>query len=158
MRESLRTLRTLRERHFLILVLLGFGLAGCENGDPLVKEQQAIEAYKVAHGITAEPLASGLYYIQTKAGSGVSPKYGSQVKVKYKGTFTDGTEFDSGTFSFNLGYSQVIAGWDEGISYMKEGGKAILIVPSSLGYGTTKHGDIPGYSPLVFEVELIDVF
>ncbi len=139
-------------------LLLAVGISGCETGDPLEKEKEAIEAYKLAHNITTAPLASGLYYIETKAGTGVGPKYGSQVKVKYKGTFTDGKEFDSGTFSFYLGYGQVISGWDEGISYMKEGGKATLIIPSSLGYGTRGYGDIPGYTPLVFEVELIDVF
>jgi FKBP-type peptidyl-prolyl cis-trans isomerase len=161
MTKAFQRLSTLKAVPVLVsIALLVFvqGFTGCESGDPLEKEKAAIEAYKVANGITTQPLASGLYYIATKTGTGVSPKYGSQVKVKYKGTYTDGTEFDSGTFSFFLGYGQVISGWDEGISYMKEGGKAILIIPSSLAYGTDGYGDIPGYSPLVFEVELIDVY
>lgn len=132
-------------------------LAGCESGDPYEKERLAIESFKTAQKITAEPLPSGLYYVETKAGTGVTPVYGSKVKVKYTGSYTDGTVFDSGTFSFNLGMSQVIKGWDEGIGYMKEGGTAILIVPSDLGYGPNGYSDIPGYTPLVFTVELIDI-
>lgn len=132
-------------------------LAGCEKGDPYAKENQAIDAYKTAHNITTQPLASGLYYVETKTGTGAKPGYGARVRVKYIGTYTDGTTFDSGTFDFNLGMGSVIAGWDEGISYMKEGGKAILIVPSDLGYGPNGYGSIPGYTPLVFSVELINI-
>ena len=132
-------------------------IGGCESGDPYVKEKAAIEAYMKAKNLTAVPKTSGLYYIETKAGTGAAPKYGAKVKVNYTGTFTNGTVFDSGTFSFNLGMGKVIAGWDEGISYMKEGGTAILIVPSDLGYGPNGYSDIPGYTPLVFTVELVDI-
>jgi FKBP-type peptidyl-prolyl cis-trans isomerase len=78
--------------------------------------------------------------------------------VKYTGSYTDGTIFDSGTFSFKLGFGQVITGMDEGIALMKEGGKATLIIPSDLAYRSNGSGDIPGYTPLVFAVELLDVF
>lgn len=139
----------------LALVVL---LSSCEKADPYEKEKAAIQEYLTAHNFTTAPLESGLYYIETKAGTGLRPAYGSKVRVKYKGTFTDGTEFDSGTFDFILGLGRVIAGWDEGIGYMKEGGKAILIVPSDLAYGPNGYSDIPGYTPLVFEVELIDIF
>lgn len=142
----------------LTIITATLFFAGCESGDPYEKERLAIEDYKNAHSITAEPLASGLYYIETRTGTGVAPAYGSQVEVKYKGTYTDDTVFDSGTTKFLLGMGNVIDGWDEGIALMKKGGKAILIIPSDLGYGPDKHGTIPGYTPLVFEVELINVF
>ncbi|MFA5814887.1 MAG: FKBP-type peptidyl-prolyl cis-trans isomerase [Bacteroidales bacterium] len=142
----------------LIVLTATLFFVGCESGDPYEKERLAIENYKQTHNITAEPLSSGLYYIETKAGTGASPAYGSKVRVKYKGTFVDGSEFDSGTFDFLLGLGRVIAGWDEGIGYMKEGGKAILIIPSDLGYGPNGSGSIPGYTPLIFDVELIDIF
>ncbi len=76
--------------------------------------------------------------------------------------FLDGEKFDSSydrgePFEFTLGAGQVIKGWDEGISYMKEGGKATLIMPSSLAYGAYGAGIIPPYTSLIFEVELIDV-
>ncbi|MCX6224443.1 MAG: FKBP-type peptidyl-prolyl cis-trans isomerase [Bacteroidia bacterium] len=146
-------------KHSMVLILaaaLIFG--GCKSDDPYEKERVAIESYKKAHNITAEPLASGLYYIETKAGTGAKAVYGSKVQVKYKGTFTDGTEFDSGTYDFLLGISSVIDGWTEGIGYMKEGGKAILIVPSDLGYGSDGNKEIPGYTPLIFDVELINIY
>lgn len=147
-----------RKRYGVLLILsVSLVFAACESGDPYDKEKQAIESYKKAHNITAAPLASGLYYIETKAGTGAKAAYGKKVQVKYTGTFTDGTVFDSGTFSFYLGLGQVISGWDEGIGYMKEGGKAILIVPSDLAYGPNGYSDIPGYTPLVFDVELLDV-
>ena len=62
-------------------------------------------------------------------------------------------------FEFDLGARQVIAGWDEGIAMMKEGGKAKLIIPSSLGYGANPRpgGVIKPYNTLVFDVELIEV-
>jgi FKBP-type peptidyl-prolyl cis-trans isomerase len=74
----------------------------------------------------------------------------------------DGTVFDQNLdyetpFTFTLGYSNVIQGWHEGISYMKDGGKATLIIPSSLGYSYNSSGLIPAYSTLIFEVELVNV-
>lgn len=138
-----------------LLPLIAF--SGCESGDPYEKERLAIAQYMEAHALTAQAKPSGLYYIETRTGTGAFPAYGKRVKVKYTGTFTDGTVFDSGTYTFVLGLGQVIAGWDEGIAYMKEGGKAILIVPSDLGYGPNGYSDIPGYTPLVFEVELVDI-
>jgi FKBP-type peptidyl-prolyl cis-trans isomerase len=145
---------------YSILAFLAAALffVGCESGDPYEKENLAIEAFKQDHSITIEPKASGLYYIETKAGTGTTPAYGKKVSVKYTGSYVDGTIFDSGTFSFNLGMGQVIEGWDEGIGYMKVGGKATLIVPSDLGYGPDGYGDIPGYTPLIFEVELLKIF
>jgi FKBP-type peptidyl-prolyl cis-trans isomerase FkpA len=142
---------------FLMILIASLFFAGCEPGDPYEKERLAIESYKKDHNITAEPLASGLYYIETKTGTGAKPAYGAKVKVKYTGTYTNGTVFDSGTYVFFLGMGGVIKAWDEGIGYMKEGGTAILIVPSDLGYGPDGNLDIPGYTPLIFTVELVDI-
>lgn len=126
------------------------------------KELDKLEDYIEEHNITTQPTASGLYYIETKVGTGVQAKSGDMVTVHYTGTFIDGTKFDSSydrgePFEFTLGQGNVIAGWDEGIAYMKKGGKAQLIVPSSLGYGAYDYSSIPGYSTLLFDVELIDV-
>lgn len=108
----------------------------------------------------AEASATGLYYVQTKAGTGNKPEVGMKVKVHYMGTFLDGSKFDSShdrgkPYEFALGKRQVIAGWDEGIANMNKGEKGVLIVPSSLAYGPGRQG-IPPYSTLVFEVELVD--
>ena len=124
-------------------------------------ERKAIAAYLEQNNISASPLPSGLYYIETGAGKGNHPKTGQSCSVNYTGKLLNGTVFDSSEgrepFSFSLGARQVIAGWDEGIALMKKTGKAILIVPSHLGYGGNKAGSIPPNSTLVFEVELMEI-
>lgn len=108
----------------------------------------------------AEPSATGLYYVQTKKGSGSKPEIGKKVKVHYTGTLLDGTKFDSSVdrgepFEFPLGRGQVIKGWDEGIANMQKGEKGFLIIPSDLAYGPGSRS-IPPFSTLIFEVELVD--
>ncbi len=125
------------------------------------KEKKLLEAYIADNDISESPTDSGMYYIETKAGTGNNPKTGDRVTVHYKGMFIDGEVFDSSIgkdpFTFTLGIGQVIRGWDEGIAYMKKGGKATLIIPSNLAYGVNGRGTIPGYSTLVFEVELLEI-
>mmetsp|Transcript_10693 Transcript_10693/g.11760 ORF Transcript_10693/g.11760 Transcript_10693/m.11760 type:complete len:252 (+) Transcript_10693:56-811(+) len=105
---------------------------------------------------------SGLVYVPMVVGEGAQPTVENTVEVHYHGTLTDGTVFDSSvergqTISFPLG--QVIKGWQEGLSMMKEGGKATLVIPSDLGYGDAGSGDtIPPGATLIFEVELFKVF
>lgn len=120
------------------------------------------QAFLKENNITTKPLPSGLIYIKKKEGSGAQPQPGQKVQVHYTGTLLDGTKFDSSVdrgepFEFVLGQGQVIQGWDEGIALMREGGTARLIIPSSLGYGERDMGQIPPYSTLVFDVELIKV-
>ena len=104
-----------------------------------------------------------MYYIETLKGTGKKAGDEKKVKVHYTLYLTDGTKLQSSLdggqpFEFTLGKGQVIRGWDEGISMMNEGGKAELIVPSIIGYGERGKGkDIPPFTPLVFEVELLEV-
>lgn len=127
----------------------------------MAKEQPVLEKYLADNNIKAKPTASGLYYVETKKGSGSNPKPTDIVKVHYTGKLLDGTVFDSSVqrgepAEFPL--NQVIPGWTEGLQLMKKGGKAILILPSNLAYGPQGAGEkIPPYSPLAFEVELIDI-
>lgn len=139
----------------LLFVLLPV-LSACEKSR-IEKETELLQKYLVENNIEAEPTSSGIYYIEVLKGSGPSPKGGDQVTVKYKGYFVDGEVFNEGEFTFPLGYGYVIAGWDEGIRYMNEGGKALLIIPSQMGYGAEGRDDIPGYTTLIFEVELISI-
>jgi FKBP-type peptidyl-prolyl cis-trans isomerase FkpA len=101
---------------------------------------------------------SGLYYLEEVAGTGETPVAGDTVYVQYKGSFLDGTVFDTNVgkadFSFPLGVGYAIYGFDEGISYMKTGGKSTFLIPSKLGYGASGNYYISGYTPLLFEVTL----
>ena len=105
--------------------------------------------------------ASGLQYQVLREGNGQSPKATDTVECHYEGTLIDGTKFDSSydrgqTATFPL--NQVIAGWTEGLQLMKEGGKYRFFIPYELGYGERGAGaSIPPFSPLVFEVELLDI-
>lgn len=106
-------------------------------------------------------LPSGLQYKTEREGTGASPKATDTVEVHYRGTLLDGTEFDSSykrgkPISFPL--NGVIPGWTEGLQLLKEGGKAILYIPSKLAYGPQGAGGIIGPNEtLIFEVELLRV-
>ena len=106
--------------------------------------------------------ASGLQYEVVTEGKGKKPTPTSTVTVNYKGTLTDGTEFDSSykrnepaTFPVN----GVIKGWTEGLQLMSEGSKYRFVIPADLAYGEHGAGGgvIPGNAVLVFEVELLKV-
>ena len=98
-----------------------------------------------------------------KVGNGAQPTFGSTVTVHYVGTLTNGKVFDSSRdrnqpFSFRIGTSEVIKGWDVGLSTMKVGGKRKLEIPPEMGYGSRAVGSIPANSTLIFEVELLNVY
>jgi len=96
-------------------------------------------------------------------GKGAEAKQGSTVKVHYVGTLKNGTRFDSSRdrgepFEFTIGKGGVIMGWDKGVPGMKVGGKRKLTIPHELGYGSAgQPPKIPGYSTLIFEIELLEV-
>lgn len=106
-------------------------------------------------------LPSGLQYEVIKAAEGPKPVATDEVTVHYKGTLTNGFQFDSSidrgqpaTFTLN----QVIPGWTEGLQQMSVGSKYRFFIPYSLGYGERGAGkDIPPYSTLIFEVELLKI-
>ena len=111
--------------------------------------------------------ADGLGIIDTKVGTGATPKAGQPVVVHYTGWLYDngkrGKKFDSSVdrgqpFEFPLGKGQVIPGWDEGVATMKVGGERTLIIPPSLGYGSNGAGGvIPPNATLLFDVKLLAV-
>jgi peptidylprolyl isomerase len=111
--------------------------------------------------------ASGLQITDSKVGTGVTPKPGQTCVMHYTGWLYEngvkGRKFDSSVdrnepFEFPIGQRKVIAGWDEGVSTMKVGGKRTLIIPPQLGYGARGAGGvIPPNATLMFDVELLDV-
>jgi FKBP-type peptidyl-prolyl cis-trans isomerase FkpA len=114
-----------------------------------------------AADVKEQKTASGISITTLQAGSGASPKSADVVKVHYRGTLTDGKEFDSSykrgqpaTFPLN----RVIPCWTEGVQTMKVGGKTKLVCPSNLAYGSRGvPGTIPPDSTLVFEIELLEI-
>ncbi|HEV7577141.1 MAG TPA: FKBP-type peptidyl-prolyl cis-trans isomerase [Caldimonas sp.] len=106
-------------------------------------------------------IAPGLVYRSLREGTGASPSAADSVQVHYRGTLLDGTEFDSSyarkepaTFPLN----RVIKCWTEGVQRMKVGGKAELVCPPELAYGTRGAGGmIPPNATLRFEVELLAI-
>lgn len=121
-------------------------------------DDEIIKEYIANNGLTATATGSGLYYVIETQGNGASCNTLSDVRVAYKGYFTDGSVFDESSIngiSFNL--QQVIKGWTEGIPYFKEGGNGILLIPSALAYGNTGNSSIPKNSVLIFDVKLLEV-
>ncbi len=127
------------------------------------KEKAASAAYitKAAAAPGAVKTDSGLIYREMTAGTGASPKATDNVKVNYRGTLINGTEFDS-SYSRNMPaefpLNGVIPCWTEGVQKMKVGGKAQLVCPSELAYGDQgRPPTIAGGATLVFEVELLSI-
>jgi len=117
-----------------------------------------LEANRTKQGV--QTTASGLQYKVVKEGGGEKPAASNTVSVHYRGSLTDGTEFDS---SYGRGepatfpLDRVIPGWTEGLQLMSEGSTYELYVPPDLAYGERGAGDkIPPQSALVFQVELLD--
>jgi FKBP-type peptidyl-prolyl cis-trans isomerase FkpA len=131
--------------------------------DSIAKSEEILNLrkYIFENKITEQPKPSGLIILMQVEGAGEKPQSGQKVTVHYTGYLLNGSKFDSSVdrgqpFTFTLGQGQVIKGWDEGIAELKPGSKAKLIIPSSIGYGAQGAGaNIPPYSTLIFEVELI---
>lgn len=144
----------------ILTILIGCNGTDSENEfiDYKVKNEQDITTYINEKDLDAQKSESGLYYVINEVGTGDQPNSNSNVTVAYKGTFLNGSVFDqsnSNGISFNL--QQVIKGWTEGITYFKEGGSGLLLIPAHLGYGNNDSRGIPGGSVLIFEIKLITV-
>ena len=121
-------------------------------GEKFLAENKAKEGVKTTE--------SGLQYKVITEGKGEIPADTCKVKVNYKGTMIDGTEFDSSykrnepaTFRAN----QVIKGWTEALTMMPVGSKWELYIPQELAYGSRESGQIKPFSTLIFEVELVGI-
>jgi FKBP-type peptidyl-prolyl cis-trans isomerase FkpA len=111
--------------------------------------------YVKKSGMAFKTTASGLQYSVQKEGTGDSPKNGYSCKCNYVGKFLDGKIFDQNK-GVDMPIGGMIPGFNEALMMMKKGGKATFLIPPAIGYGEQGGGPIPGNSPLVFEVELLD--
>ena len=146
-----------------VSVVLILSLVSCHPEAKLEKqEKEDIQTYLTDNSnLNFVKRPSGLYYLEVVAGTGLSPVKGDSAFVKYTGMLLDGYVFDSNvtsgsTLGFEVG--DMIAGFNEGVTLMKAGGKATLLIPSHLAYGTTgRYPYISGYTPLLFDIELVRV-
>lgn len=124
-------------------------IANKEAGEKFLAENKTKEGVQTT--------ASGLQYKVIKQGTGKAPAATDRVKVNYKGTLIDGTEFDKGE-GVVFGVNQVIPGWTEALQLMPAGSVYELYIPSDIAYGDRAAGDkIKPNSTLIFEVELVGV-
>lgn len=165
---------------FLFVILLVGGIYLLLSGGKPNKDLQTdstsgtVSNSEVAAEISAAPSAkpemtsvTELQIVDEKVGTGSAAVDGDKVSVNYTGTLTDGTVFDSNVipsfghvepFTFTLGASEMISGWNKGVAGMKVGGKRKLTIPSSMAYGDSGvPGTIPGGATLIFEVELLGI-
>jgi peptidyl-prolyl cis-trans isomerase A (cyclophilin A) len=155
--------------HFLTFsALILLPLLSCT--DERIKELEKEEAAGIQSYLTSNPSLnfdlkkSGLYYLEVEAGTGLPVNQQDTAYVFYTSKLLDGTQVDSNsgttdTLIFPVGRGYVISGFDEGVTYMKAGGKALFLVPSRLGFGSTGNyaNTIPGFTPLLFNVQLVRV-
>jgi peptidylprolyl isomerase/FKBP-type peptidyl-prolyl cis-trans isomerase FklB len=167
----------------IILAICGFATS-CKDNTAEELEEQELAAYKQAQWDEFEKKGedssyvkltnpAGNYYVyakKLKEGTGKKVYYNSHVSIYYVGKLTDGTVFESYVEATNTPflcsvsssyasttYSSVITGWSVALQYMREGDKYEVWIPQQLAYGSKETDDIPAYSTLIFEIELVSV-
>ena len=139
-----------------IFAVIGFIVKGTTPNTINTEDTESTEQ------VVAPPSDAKVETEEIVVGTGQEVKSGDTVVVHYLGTLPDGTKFDSSydrgePFETPIGSGAVIQGWDLGIPGMKVGGKRKLTIPAELGYGVQGQGSIPPNSPLIFEVELLEI-
>jgi FKBP-type peptidyl-prolyl cis-trans isomerase len=165
--------------YFKIMKIQALNDAIAERNAEIAKiaadEVIAENKYAIDNKLIVTTTSSGLKYTITKAGLKPKPQTGDTVYVNYTGKLLNGKVFDSSIqanavkaglnqpgrtyepISVIIGEHHIIQGWEEGLLLLNEGSKATFIIPSSLGYGEQGMGDIPPFSPLVFDLEITSV-
>jgi peptidylprolyl isomerase len=164
--EGVSTMKVGGKRQLIIPADLAYGERGAGGVIP-PKATLMFEVELLELGGKWQKTDSGLEFADDKEGTGAEPKTGQTCVMHYTGWLwkegAKGKKFDSSLgrgkpFSFPIGVSRVIKGWDEGVATMKVGGKRRLRIPAKLGYGEEGAGeDIPPNATLLFEVELLNV-
>jgi FKBP-type peptidyl-prolyl cis-trans isomerase len=126
------------------------------------QEKSLIERFAIGMDFDRSVTKSGLNIFSINKGNGSKAKSGNTVTIDYTASFIDGTVFDSTIernepFEFIIGSKEVIEGLEEGVEIMNVGDHNIFVIPFRLAYGSNKHGIIPPFSTLIFEVKLRNV-
>ena len=124
-------------------------------------DKKIIEDYLTANSLTAQSTSSGLYYIIQDPGGANHPTINSAISANYKGYLTNGTVFDQSYSTgqpSNFQLASVIKGWQEGLQLIGVKGKIKLLIPSTLGYGSTAKTNIPANSVLIFDIEMVEFY
>ena len=149
---------------YLFLAIIAILFMSCSNSeseppvDYSAQNETEIKAYIAENKLNATRTNSGLYYVINEEGTGKKPTATSNVTVAYKGYYTDKKTFGQSTdASITTNLQGLIAGWTEGIPFLKEGGSGILLIPAHLAYGSNESKGVPAGSVLIFEIKLISV-
>lgn len=122
---------------------------------------KSLEDYFKQEQIKPERINDGVFVEITQQGKGPVAKAGDYVKINFVGSLLNESVFDQSEsntpFVFQLGRRQVIKGWDIGLSKFNAGSKGRLYIQPLYGYGKTKVGNIPANSPLIFDIELLEI-
>jgi FKBP-type peptidyl-prolyl cis-trans isomerase FkpA len=133
-----------------------------EKEEQFKTDKKIIQDYLIAQKIKkAKRDDNGISYAINKKGKGDEPQSGDIIEVAYTGYLTDGSVFDKGKYSVELGKGKVIEGWEKGLPYFNKGSEGWLLIPSKLAYGPMPIDEdgisIPGNSVLVFEIKVLEV-
>jgi FKBP-type peptidyl-prolyl cis-trans isomerase FkpA len=143
-------------RIFASIALISIISFGCKKGDSPETLDQYITRSNLTSTVTKDP--RGFYYQIINPGTGATPTIASKVTVFYKGTLTNGSVFDqTNATPVTFGLNGLILGWQYGIPLVKAGGRIMLYLPPSLGYGAQSVGSIPANSVLIFDITLQSV-
>ena len=165
----------LMKRFFAVILLATAAVAffSCQKDNSLEKlrenELERLDEYIRVNYPDSLPKPSGLYYIEEITGHGDSLiRVGDRVQVFYatwtidsllideSNGYTNGHRFEP--LEFIVGASEVISGLEEAATYMREGGKSHLVIPSELAYGQNGSGSVGGFTTLLMEVEVYKVY
>jgi FKBP-type peptidyl-prolyl cis-trans isomerase FkpA len=128
-----------------------FSNTACSKSSSAPESEQMI-SYAKSNNITYVSDPSGILYEIITPGNNTHPTINNTITVTYVGTLMNGKQFDAGTITYAL--SNLIPGWQIAVPKIGIGGEIKVLIPSSLGYGSSGSGSIPGNSPLYFDIKL----
>jgi FKBP-type peptidyl-prolyl cis-trans isomerase FkpA len=147
------------------VAVLAITLTGCASGGAPMAALRPVESIPFASSLDVNlarmtKTPSGLYYRDIEVGTGLVVRAKMDVMVHYTGWLTNGVKFDSNgetdaPITVPVGRGRTIKGWDEGLQGMRVGGRRQLVVPSELGYGSERSGQIPADAVLVFDIHVV---